>query len=89
MMIMKCQFHWWRKPEYLEEITGLYVKFKHDITFCIFPLQDILPRKYLGQGSGVQTPRTSPKFFKVNPDTLCERMVATIIQPFTPNSYYL
>ena len=21
VMVMKCQFHWWRKPEYSEEIT--------------------------------------------------------------------
>ena len=23
MMMMKCQFHWWRKPEYLDETTDL------------------------------------------------------------------
>ena len=23
MMMMKCQFHWWRKPEYPEETTDL------------------------------------------------------------------
>ena len=22
-MMMKCQFHWWRKPEYPEETTDL------------------------------------------------------------------
>ena len=24
MMMMKCQFHWWRKPEYLEETSHLW-----------------------------------------------------------------
>ena len=31
MMTMKCQFHWWRKPEHPEETTDLRRVTKRDI----------------------------------------------------------
>ena len=40
MMMMKCQFHWWRKPEYPEETTDLPQvtdeTFTHTFTYNIF-----------------------------------------------------